>query len=641
MSHESASSEAAHETSHSSSGSGAGAPFWPPAEPSKLVDPRVPGLRPNPASLLPWIDADHADTVGASLPAGHQSHEIKVELEKGSVTGAVVLTLEAGKTGLPVGDSLKTFESTSSKKVNGFVSRLETSLMSGELDVEMFEGLSVAIEANALTVGVEGDETDLDLLSVSLKVVGDATKLLGAPAGVTISLDARLTMSLAGKLAAKLASFTAAQLEQKVAAAALEQAGKEAAQHATKVTALKAELSALEKAGQKHYPRAASLRRQIRQGEEFLKNNKKRMGELGGKLSKAKHKAAEAITKLQGKFAKQIAKAMEKKAVAVLAKTLSKIVPVLNLVATIIDIAELTVSLIRILSGETGDGSGDDESETGDGDGASSSNETEPSADVTSEPHDTDGSANGTKEHEPKPGELPPVAKSIVDAITRKGQGPQLDQDQRTMIGLLTSDLTPAEAAEVIARLQSPTSKATSADDVIVAVSNAIKDVRARTRKQTIKVNGVPVSTDESSTDEAKDTEPTRTRGDGPVTSPGQLDAPLTALEIVESGEPAAIARWFEAQGDSLVMSAEGTAWVARYQGKALSAATNLISMQHSARRMESGRWDLSITFKLSVGGTRHRSTHTYFVIRGLETHGIGARHGELTFEPYAMVTND
>ncbi len=85
--------------------------------------------------------------------AGHQSHEIK--LEKGSVTGAVVLTLEAGKTGLPVGDSLKTFESTSSMKVNGFVSRLETSLMSGELDVEMFEGLSVAIEANALTVGVE------------------------------------------------------------------------------------------------------------------------------------------------------------------------------------------------------------------------------------------------------------------------------------------------------------------------------------------------------------------------------------------------------------------------------------------------------------------------------------------------------
>jgi|GEM_PF-7059890 len=202
--------------------------------------------------------------------AGHQSHEIK--LEKGSVTGAVVLTLEAGKTGLPVGDSLKTFESTSSMKVNGFVSRLETSLMSGELDVEMFEGLSVAIEANALTVGVEGEETDLDVLSVSLKVVGDATKLIGAPAGMTISLDVRLTMSLAGKLAAKLAKFAAAQLEQKVAVAALEQASKEAAQHAAKVTALKAELSALEKAGRKHYPRAATLRREIRQGEEFLKN---------------------------------------------------------------------------------------------------------------------------------------------------------------------------------------------------------------------------------------------------------------------------------------------------------------------------------------------------------------------------------
>ena len=87
--------------------------------------------------------------------AGHQSHEIKVELEKGPVTGAVVLTVEVGKTGLPVGESMKAFESSSSAKVNGFVSRLETSLMSGELDVEMFEGLSVAIEANALTVGVE------------------------------------------------------------------------------------------------------------------------------------------------------------------------------------------------------------------------------------------------------------------------------------------------------------------------------------------------------------------------------------------------------------------------------------------------------------------------------------------------------
>jgi hypothetical protein len=414
---------------------------------------------------------------------------------------------------------------------------------------------------------------------------------------------------------------------------------------------MKKELKALEKAGRKLYPDASRLRRDIKRSEEFLRNNAKRLKELTGRLGKAKQKAAEAITKLQGKIAKQVARAMEKKAVATLARGLAKVVPVLNLVSTIIDIAELTVLFAQLLSGDYGgagddpDGAGDDPDEAEDQEGI----EGRPPATTSSDEAigDQDGTAPVAperKKDERRPGELSPVAKSVLEAVTHKGPGPQLDADQRMMIGLLVpSDLTPAELAEVISQLTSAMSKAMSAEDVIVAVSNAVKDVRARTRKQSITVNGVPATTMGSSDEDATkddETEPTRSTGEpGPITSPDQL-GPITALEIVQTGEPAVISRWFEVKDDALVLSSEGRAWADAHRMQKLAAHTRLASVEHVVRKV-GDLWDLSVTFQLDVDGARASETHGFFVIRGLQSHSIGARHGDLTFEPYEVVTTE
>lgn len=111
--------------------------------------------------------------VGPAMPLGHTSREIKVEWGEGAISGAIVLTVEVGPTGVPLGKSgFKLLESTSSTKLNGFARRLETTLMSGEFDAEVFEGFKLAFETNLGTVGVEGDELGVDLLTCSIKVVG-------------------------------------------------------------------------------------------------------------------------------------------------------------------------------------------------------------------------------------------------------------------------------------------------------------------------------------------------------------------------------------------------------------------------------------------------------------------------------------
>lgn len=83
-------------------------------------------------------------SAGAPSPAPlpHTSREVKVEKEGDTVSGAVVVTVEQGKTGVggdvgPV--DLKTLEATTSIKLNGFVTKLEVTLLAGELDFDILD----------------------------------------------------------------------------------------------------------------------------------------------------------------------------------------------------------------------------------------------------------------------------------------------------------------------------------------------------------------------------------------------------------------------------------------------------------------------------------------------------------------------
>ena len=630
---------------------------------SQAMDFSVPGTRADPSALLPWMDdlrepagplrigagEQPTSVAGPAIPLNHGSREIKVEWGEGAISGGLVLTLEAGPTGVPLGDSgFKMLESTASLKLTGLARRLETSLMTGEFDAEIFEGFKLAFETNLATVGVEGDELDLDVLSFSVKVVGDATKLIGAPAGTTVSLDGRLTFSLGGKLAAKLATFAAAQAEQKLLLKQMADLTGEVGDNAKQLKAAKAELQVLEQAGRKLYPEAGKLRQAISFQEGSLANKSSKLKQLGNKLGGAKRKAAEAITKVRGKIARKIAQAMEKKAVMMVAKSLAKLVPILNIVSTLIDVVELLGLISRLLSGDSGGTSDEDTTETtSDADDAP--------------PPDTSATEAATvpQTDEPKLTDLSPPATQILDAVTKKGPGQGFNDDQRVMIGLLVPlDLTPQEVAAVIAELTGGrASVTTSPEDVIAAVDRAVRSVRDRTRKQAIKVNGVPVSSDadaNASTDVDADTTTTTTDSEpgsngtlpgqtrapfgtadkGPITSPSQV---ATVLDLVQSGDPNVIRTWFELKGDALVVSAAGRAWQSAHAGTVIEPNIRLRSIKPSSVPTGTGLWDLSITFVIDDHDARKNLVHHYFVMSPALAVGSDSS-SELVFEPYMLI---
>ncbi len=580
------------------------------------------------------------------IPAGHGSREIKVEWGEGAISGGIVLTLETGPTGIPLSDSgFKLLESTSSTKLNGFARRLETSLMTGEFDAEVFEGFKLAFETNLATVGVEGDELELDLLSCSVKVVGDATKLIGAPEGTTVSLDGRLSFSLGGKLAAKLATFAAAQAEQKLLLKQMASLTDEVGDHAKQLKAAKAELEALEKAGRKLYPDAGKLRQSIKVQQANLGRKSNKLHELGKKLGGAKRKAASAITKVRGKIAMKIAQQLEKRAVMMVAKGLSKLVPVLNIISVVIDVVEILGLFQRLISGGDGEGGGDTETTDEKIDGGEAAG------------HDASNTDAGTvpAADEPKVTDLSPAATAILDALKKKGTGQGFDDDQRVMIGLLVpQDLTPQEVAAVIAELTRNGAKATTPEDAIAAIDGAVRSVRDRTRTQAIKVNGVsaPSAGDEDA-DGEPDVDATTTdsgpgtsvpdqqpapfgrKDDGPITSPSQLATPL---DIVQSGDPNVIRTWFELKGDALVLSAAGRAWQSTHAKTMIAPKIKLEAVTPSIRPTDAGMWDLSISFVVKDRGTDKKLVHRYFVMmKGYEGSDTDFS-SELSYEQYTLI---
>lgn len=470
----------------------------------------------------------------------------------------------------------------------------------------------------------------------------DAAKLIGAPAGMTVSLDGRLTFSLGGKLAAKLATVAAAQAEQKLLLKQMAGLTDEVGDHAKQLKAAKAELEALEKAGKKLYPEAGKLRQAIQSHQANLSNKSFKLKQLGNQLGGAKRKAAEAITKVRGKIAMKIAQQLEKKAVMMIAKSLAKLVPVLNIVSTIIDVVEILGLFRRLLSG--------DDSGTGGDDDKTQEKETAVDAHPPGDASPTEAGAV-PQAAEPKLTDLSPAATAILAAVTKKESGQGFNDDQRVMVGLLVpKDLTPQELAAVIAELTGGGAKISTPEDAIAAIDSAVRSVRDRTRTQAIMVNGVPAPSDvdadaDSTTTDSEPgstvavTDQTQatlgTNDEGPVTSPSQL---ATALDIVQSGHPNVVRTWFELKGDALVMSAAGRAWQSAHAGTMIAPRIKLLTVTPSSRPTDAGMWDLSITFKVDDNRTTKKLVHRYFVkIRGLDGDGTGS-FGDLSFDPYFLM---
>lgn len=556
-------------------------------------------------------------------------------------------------------------------KVNGFVAKLESVVLSGNLDAEILDGVKVAVEVSALKMSSDMAQADdpvaaLDLLTVALKLQGDVGHWVDVGSNAKVTLEGKVQIALGGKLAARLASYTAAQIDRIMAAKEIEVVGETVAKHVESIGQLESRLAAL-----KMNPGAA--RREIRALEEELFRHRiqvstggQQLKGLSKRLGDAKGRARAALGRLEGKFAKKVAWAMEKKVVAKIATGLSKLLPVLNVLSTIADVIEI-ISLVRDLIKHHGhsEGEGDESSDhdaAADGAGASSAKHRDDTAgapggagDVAQPP--TGGEANGDEtatrhgdnasiarppsKMDPKQLEaarnlLSPTARTVIAAVqTKGGQGPELDPDQLRMVGLLVpADLRPEQVQEVVSTLRGA-STARTPEDVIVAIDQAVRNVRNMNR--TVTVDGVarPDLMPTPSSDGSSAV-------DGPVTSPEQVEPPVSAddpAEIVRAAPPAVIGRWFRAQDRELVLTDEGAQWKARHVN-ALVGGQLLQDVGFVVANRGEGQWTLRLTFKLTARGRQSDQKsieHTFFVDRG-DLGGLGAQVGDLHFAPYAVM---
>ncbi|MDQ3364602.1 MAG: hypothetical protein M3680_04155 [Myxococcota bacterium] len=614
----------------------------------------------------------------APLAGGHGSHEIKLEFGSGSVTGGVTGTLEYGKVGVPVGaDQLKAFKNTAAVQLNGLVGKLETAVLNGEMELDVIDGVKVSVEVSALNVSLEGTKAETDLMSVSLKLVGDVGHWLQAGPNVTLTVDGRVSVALGGKLAAKLAKFTVAQLEQKLLAKEIGVIGDTLDKHARAIPDLEAKLKLLE-AGPDPVPRGVreQLQREILDHKLQLSTGKRQLEGLTGKLARARQKASAAFKQLEGKLVKNVARAMEQKTVKFVAGKLAKLVPVLNAVSMIIDVVEL-IGIIRALAkgayggsgGTSEDKQGEDAADGGTPKSKGSKASKHPQGGETTpgEPGSgpdkqrTVGDVGNQREPRMQDleqslartrGELSPAARAVVDSVTRRGgPGPELAPDQLAMVGLLVpADLTAEESDAVLAAVRDKPGRVRTADDAIIAIDAAVREVRDRGR--TVTVDGVarPDLAGGGAAEGGEGTSSGEGGRHGPITKPSQVDggggggvgasppAISDALVVVRTLPAAVVGGWFEARNGELVMNAAGTQWIADHQGASIGESSRLEVILTTITDTAHEKWDLAVAFELQENGKRRIVRHTFLVERGGGADGLGAKVGDLKFEPYAVI---
>ena len=84
--------------------------------------------------------------------------------------------------------------------------------------------------------------------------------------------------------------------------------------------------------------------------------------------------------------------------------------------------------------------------------------------------------------------------------------------------------------------------------------------------------------------------------------------------------------------------SAEGKQWHQAHTNSELEPGRRLLAVQEVITNSGPGKWNLALTFSIRRGNARISITHNYAVQRGTEPSELGARAGDLVFEPYTIV---
>lgn len=628
----------------------------------------------SPTSAGPSGETKNAKAEGPpiDLLPGQTPVGFSLDIGSGVVTGSVGFTMAVGTAGVPIGsEHVKALKTEASIKLKDFATELETSVLSGDFDTEVLEGVTIGLKFSVGSVASNGGEVSTNLVTIGAELSGDVTQWFGVSSpGFSCTISGSVQIALGAKLAEKLTDLATKELEEQSFANDLKTAGTELAEHERQLAELEARRTALAAAGASREA-LTELEEKIFEHRFEAMARKEAMNELGERLLLSRKAAAGIAEKIQGVAARRVAKLMERESVKLVAEKIAHLVPYVSLAMYAIDAVQVirkVRELIRVghfgipeslVSADGGHPAKD--GDASDPSGPSSNHDTAPGNSSATDtpagashpsrgPGDTPQSGPPSSQDrdalEAAQRDLSPAARAILAAITQGGgggSGVELTPADITKLGtLVPSDLTPDQIRQIVATLQGSGPRAPSGADVLREVERAVH--AARGEPSTATADGTPADGGEG----GAVTSPRQVEGrGGPVTSPGQVSGAKTeksehprAIDdpqtIVESAPPQVIATWFVEKDGELVPSPEFERWKGDHRGAHWGDA-QLADLFATTTRNGDGRWNLELAFRVYQGQRERRMRHHFFVQRGPAS-SLGAQANGLSFEPYAVV---
>jgi hypothetical protein len=524
-----------------------------------------------------------------TVDVAKKSRELAIDVGQGSFyQGSFVLTVSWGATGVggQVGENeIKAFELTATSKLNRLANKLSAAALNDEANLaRLAEGLTVNVELNLAEASLDRDtkETELDLFNVAIKLVGDVTKMLGAPKHLTWTIDGRIVISLKqavrSLLLRRLRPFLRAQLDERKLGKALDTLGPRLESEKQAYDALVERKNGIAPGTPEADVELRKIEQELAERKQALKKTAHEAKSLGRRLGQARSRTKAALSKMKSGLAKRIAKVMAKKTATFVMNAVLKMIPGLNVISTILDVVEI-ISLLRQLDWDGGSGGGSDTGKKPAGD--------EPASGGASEGPITD----------PGEGDQPGPS-----------SGPSSDPSPDSSSG--PSSGPPSSPTEGPAR-----------------------DPAAKRGDNKDGSPPGPSGPDHGGTSPGKDDKGTASPHDGsfdgPITDPDQLKNVNDPRVIVEEFPIAIAAQWFQIESGQLVMTAAGKRWIDGHRRQPIDTTSTLGDAAPTITR-NGDEWTLVMTFTVTTKGLPRQRVipHSFFV---------KLRNGILVFEPFMM----
>jgi hypothetical protein len=517
-------------------------------------------------------------------------------------------------------------------KANDLSASLQTTLAEASYDVQLWEGLRIDVKVAGPEASV-GSSTDISLAKVEVSAEGIASHWIELPDGVTAKVKLSGTFTIGGKLLAKLAELAeiddrikehTAKLEK--AANDLEDAQKKHADLDAKRKALVAERDTLAP-GAHDRPRwddpnapdnwrgqmpdadgpgrgihgatragfddqIAAIDRQMAAERERLGEALKRAGTQRAHIAEALQQMDKVESTLDGKIARKLGRRITTAARQRIARVVSRLVPLLNLVGLVMDVAS-AIDLFQswrdsgygdptffdggpdpfgdssepMGDGRGGGGTRDDAAvgATGQGSGEVSGRADEPAGGATDGSDVKDRPPRESTEHPAadKPAadhrKMHRAAKRVLRAMERRGF--QLNSDQIAALGrVIPPDLDDDALEQLIARVMARGIKPDDVHEMIGFVADAVANLTQG--KAVVTVDGEAWQEDRP----AGGREPTEKRAkktSGESAKPGKSgkSGKKAKQDRHVALEASDVSGWFRAEGDALATTHEYELW--------------------------------------------------------------------------------